>query len=234
MPTQPFWAQANRPENLAEPDFSSLLDKRFEQFHGVYEPLDAIEHLEFKGGKFNQGHLKGRGEFKANQLLIGDLGSAAGLVPGSIISTLAVPHTSSFTTTDLFDSVSPLLADQVILGAQQPLRLALERTSGEAATSARIFITGPVRLESMKDLLETALPFASYELTAEQDPCTLPASANNKHQPATMLFASPLQLSKNVFCADSNTLYPGMVAAGGALLGWTLLNRLCPRAKDSK
>lgn len=229
-----LWAQANRPENLAEPDFSTLLDKRLEQFHGVSEPLDALEHLEFKGNTFSQGRLKDRGEFKASQLFIGDLANTSRLIPAPIVSTIASPDTSRFITTNLFDKVSPLLADQVILGTKQPLRLALERDAGETTTSGRISTTGPVRLESIKNQLEIALPFAGYTLTADQVSNNPPPPADNTHRPATMLFASPLQLGKNIFCADSSALYPGMVATGGALLGWTLLNRLCPRAKDSK
>ena len=46
-----LWAQVLRPENLKEPDFSLMLSKRFEQFHGSKAQLDDLQSLAFDGSR---------------------------------------------------------------------------------------------------------------------------------------------------------------------------------------
>lgn len=227
-----LWSQANRPENVSEPEFFRLLDKRFEQFHGTSEILEDLESLEFKGDTFIEGKIKGRGGFRASHLLIGHLACAAKWVPARLMPATAHTALSRYTTSDLDGRVSPLLADQVIIGAPVPLRLSLAK--GPMATTGSIICPASVPLSDLKGILEVALPFASYELKAAPPFADNPGQDKPAPPRPQGLSAFGLQLGRNILCADSGIMYPGMAAAGGALLGWTLLNRLCGKRVDGK
>ena len=70
---------------------------------------------------------------------------------------------------------------------------------------------------------EPVLPFAKYAMqtTDEDEQQDLPAA-----NIMTKLTDLPLQLGRNLYCADSTALLPGMGAAGAALVGWTLAEHL--------
>lgn len=67
-----LWAQARRPENLKEPDFSQTLSKRFDQFHGARSQLKDLKSLQFDGSRWTGGQLESGGQFTAENFLLGD------------------------------------------------------------------------------------------------------------------------------------------------------------------
>ena len=59
-----LWAQTLRPENLKEPDFSEMLNKRFEQFHGAKEQIDDLKSLDYNDSKWTGGQFKSGGSLR--------------------------------------------------------------------------------------------------------------------------------------------------------------------------
>lgn len=219
-----IWTHASRPENLAEPEFSNLLDKRFEQFHGVLENLEDLDKLDFEGSTFNGGLIRERGAFQAKWLLIGDTS-----INKSLLSAVQkfMPERSAvttFTAGNLDGQVSPLLEEQVIIGGKHPLRINL--VTSETEISCKVAAAGVLSELQLRQHLEAVLPFAAYDVKLQLEPDN--RSTANQIKQTTSLFSLPIKMGSNVFCADSSALTPGLGAPGAALLGWTLANRLGP------
>ena len=217
-----LWTQANRPENLAEEEFNKLLEKRFEQFHGRSEPLEQLERVELQDNEFVSGRIKERGEFQAKALLIGDLYAVSQFPSIQTVSPVPATSTTRLMTSDLSNQLSPLLAERVIVGNQQPLRVAFQEEDGQ--TVGAIDAGGSQQAPEITTAMEPVLPFATYSLNAAES-SILPDSTRAQPSSTGSLFTRPIQLGRNLFCVDSSLLYPGMPAAGGALIAWSLLNR---------
>ena len=223
-----LWTQANRPENLAEKEFNELLEKRFEQFHGRSESLEQLERVDIEGNEFVGGRIKELGGFRAKALLIGDLQVGNQFQSIQKILPAATTSISHFITSDLSNQLSPLLAERVIVGNQQPLRIAFHKENGQ--TVGEIDATVNQQAPEIRTAMESVLPFATYDLDAAK-PGALPDLTEAS---TSSLFSRPIQFGKNLFCVDSSLLYPGMPAAGGALIAWSLLNRFGSSETEGK
>ena len=223
-----LWAQAIRPENLKEPDFSDLLAKRFDQFHGLKENLDDLEQIHFTGSRWTGGSLKGGREFTASTFLLGNAHWVERFKAGKVAA-LPTPHAPiGHTTSDLTGQLSPLLATRVICGGEMPLRLAIEEESSQRL--GLVLSAGELTEAQLRKQLEPVLPFAKYALSAT---ATAPASpsAPSTPQQRQQLRRLALRIGSNLYCADSNVLLPEMGASGAALLGWTLAGNLVNNRK---
>lgn len=221
-----LWAQATRPENLKEQDFSDLLAKRFDQFHGEKVDLDQLEHVDFNGSRWTGGQMKDGGRFTASTFLLGDTrwqdrfatGKLAELPPKRILSRLS--------TSPLAGQLSPLLSSRVICGGERPLRLAL--VEHEGSPCGHIHSDMGMTEEQLRKQLEPVLPFAQYELSAADE--DLSSGKHDTDQPSR-LSSLPLRIGANLYCADSSVLLPETGASGAALLGWTLMENLSGKDK---
>lgn len=222
-----LWAQALRPENLKEPDFSQMLNKRFEQFHGIKAPLDDLKMIDSNGSRWLGGHFKSGHTFTAQHFLLGDkaLGYLFNLAEAS---PTAYPQTAwGRQTSDLSHQLSPLLATRIICGGPLPLRLALEHD----LEIQGLIMTRPEATEAeIRKQLEPVLPFAKYQLTAESPP-PVPANGYGQVSPLAKL---PIHISANLYCADRTVLLPDMGAAGAAMLAWTLVEKLGRKLSEKK
>lgn len=223
------WAQAMRPENLKEPDFSDLLSKRFDQFHGLKADLADLECIDFNNSRWIGGRLKDGGQFTAETFLLGDARCIDRFSSGKT-DTLPLPHTvTEQITSSLTGQLSPLLASRVICGGDMPLRLAIEENGDELF--GQILSTGEATEQPLREQLEPALPFAKYDISNEVKqpaPITISATTNQRQH----LNGLPLQIGSNLYCADSNLLLPEMGAPGAALLGWSLAENLASKRKQ--
>ena len=224
-----MWAQVLRPENLKEPDFSELLSKRFDQFHGLKTDLENLECIDFNGRRWTGGRIKGGGQFTADAFLLGDAHQVEHFKPGKT-DALPSPHAVvKQTTSTLSGQLSPLLASRVICGGDMPLRLAIEDIENQLC--GQILSTGEATEEQLRQQLEPALPFADYDLSTEKEnllPETLPTTAHQRLQLASL----PLRIGSNLYCADSSILLPEMGASGATLLAWTLAENLASKHKQ--
>jgi len=226
-----LWAQTLRPENLKEPDFSEMLNKRFEQFHGAKEQIDNLKSLDYNDSKWTGGQFKSEGFFTADSFLLGDKQWIDKFAPleGRKLSLPDPP--SVYRTSNLSGQLSPLLASRVICGGELPMRMAIEEHEEElrglVVSDARSS-ESQVRLQ-----MEGILPFAKYSIS--EDSLPLEAKTNNKTDRAIKPLASlPIRIDKNLYCADRTVLLPEMGAAGAALLGWTLAENLGKRNDKTK
>jgi hypothetical protein len=218
-----LWAHALRPENLKAPDFSQMLSKRFDQFHGLKASLEDLESLTYDGSRWTGGRLKDSGQFTARHFLLGDTRQVDRFAAGKLAALPAPCHLSKLTTSNLRGQLSPLLASRIICGGDFPLRLAVEQ-QGEQVLGL-ILISGRVDSVHLRKQLEPALPFARYELS-ETSELIDPVAEVTSGQPPWRLASLPLRVGTNLYCADHNALLPEMGAAGAALLGWTLAENL--------
>lgn len=217
------WTQAMRPENLKEPDFSMLLSKRFEQFHGLKSDLADLECIDFNGTRWTGGQLKGGGMFTARSFLLGDTRWIERINSGKT-EPLPLPHVvSKQITSSLSGQLSPLLATRIICGGDFPLRLAIEEREDELF--GQILNAGEASELQIRQQLQPALPFAHYTLTHdEESPSPQAASTTADHR--QRLNNLPLRIGSNLYCADNSILLSEMGASGAALLGWTLAENL--------
>lgn len=217
-----LWAQALRPENLKEPDFSNMLNKRFEQFHGAKSQLDNLESLDYNGSKWVGGKFKSGGHFTADNFLLGD---KQWLDKFSTVQSDRLPlpeHPVVYRTSDLSGQISPLLATRIICGGKLPLRMAIEEHEEELRG---LILCSPEATESLvRTQMEKILPFAKYRLAEETAaPESKKTRAEVQMQPLAGL---AIKIDKNLYCADRTALLPEMGAAGAALLGWTIAENL--------
>ena len=222
-----LWAQALRPENLIEPDFSVLLKKRFEQFHGAYATLDDVKSLDYDGTNWTGGQFKSGTRFTAKHFLLGDKRWASLFMPGNIQLPMArTPKV--FRTSDLKGQLSELLEKRIISGGALPLRIALEDTDEQVLGLA--LSTQDANEAEVKNQLERVLPFTKYELNEE--------NAEESQSPNTSEEASlgnlPMRIKGNLYCADRTLLLPEMGAAGAAMLAWTLTKNLGKGNSETK
>jgi hypothetical protein len=227
-----LWAQATRPENLKEPDFSELLSKRFDQFHGLKAALKNLSQLDFDGSCWTGGHLKDGGQFSANVFLLGDIRWIDRFAAGKTADLPAPPALTKYRTGSLSGQLSPLLASQVICGGDIPLRLAIEQNK-EDHVYGLLASGGATNGQQLRRQLEPVLPFARYELVedgiqVEEHPRQ--ASAQQPQKLANL----PLRIGTNLYCADNYGMLPEMGAAGAALLGWTLAENIVTSRKQGK
>ncbi len=236
-----LWAQALWPENLNEPDFSLMLSKRFEQFHGSKMKLDDLEALDFDGSRWTGGHFKSGGRFTAKTFLLGDNRSINLFSAGK--TTLAQPLQSPVTrrSSDLRGQLSSLLETRIICGGDLPMRLAIEEHDHELHGEHELqglVLSAPEATETgIHQQLEPVLPFAKYHLSDASPPdlANTQLTEGTRVTDATRAIegAQPMQLTKlpvhigtNLYCADRTTMFPEMGAAGAALLAWTLVENL--------
>lgn len=226
-----LWAQALRPENLKEPDFSEMLNKRFEQFHGAKAQLDDLAALDFDGSNWIGGHFKSGVRFTAKTFLLGDRKWLSLFKTHRSITAMNIYVPSIRQTSDLTGQLSPLLGDRVICGGPLPLRMAIKEHDQER--KGLILSTPGVTETEIRQQLEPALPFADYRLT---DMTAADASVPEPGQVerATPLSSLPIHIAANLYCADRTVLLPEMGAAGAAMLGWTLLEKLGHKGKQAK
>jgi hypothetical protein len=146
--------------------------------------------------------------------------------------TLSLPQvTRKQTTSSLDGQLSPLLASRIICGGEVPLQLTLEKKENQLC--GLLLSTGQATEEQLRQQIEPAIPFAEYELSAEEEQL----SHTDKIDPSLeqhRLSSMPLRLGTNLYCADSYSLMPEMGAAGAALLGWTLVENLSGKQKQDK
>ena len=226
-----LWAQTLRPENLKEPDFSEMLNKRFEQFHGAKGQIDDLKSLDYNGSKWTGGQFKSGGSFTADSFLLGDKQWLDFFSPLER-SKLPLPEPPSvYRTSNLAGQLSPLLASRVICGGELPMRMAIEEHEEELRG---LIVSDARSSESLVRLqMEGILPFAKYSFS--EDSLPLEAKTNNKADCAVKPLASlPIRIDKNLYCADRTVLLPEMGAAGAALLGWTLVENLGKKNDKAK
>jgi hypothetical protein len=219
-----LWAQACHPEGVDGEELTALLQKRFDQFHGVSAALADLTALAHRDGTW-PGSLRAGGDFQAGQLLLGDLDQE---LPGHGVSPPRQPLTppQRLVTSSLEGQLSPLLEERVIAGGTLPMRLAFIASSG--AVTARISASVLADEAKLRRQLDPVLPFARYSLQV------LPSGRSTVRladpaAAAPSLFRLPLHLGNRLWCADNLGLLPQFGNGGAPLLAWTLLHRLLPK-----
>ncbi len=223
-----LWAQALRPENLKEPDFSLVLNKRFEQFHGAKAQLEDLEALDFDGSRWTGGHFKAGGRFTAKNFLLGDKRCIDLFKPGKTTLPALPPTAVSRRTSNLRGQISSLLGTRIICGGKLPVRIAIDEQTDEL--HGIVLSTPDATTTEVRQQLEAVLPFAQYRFTEEP---AAPAPPTEDGQPMR-LASLPIHIGTNLYCADRTALMPDMGAAGAALLAWTIAENLAKRTVDAK
>lgn len=217
-----LWAQVLKPENLKQSDFSLVLKKRFEQFHGTKLPLENLQNLEFDNLTCTGGLLKSGVQFKSNYFLLGKTCLSDLFMEDLHYSPPEPFHSSKWITSDLKGPISKLLKKRIVCGGETPLKLAIEEQDSLLLGTIRC----PTSLneETIRKQLEPVLPFSKYTLNL----CD-PSGDSRPSQYLGELFkfkSLPIKLSRNLYCADNQVLVPEMGVAGAAILAWTFFNKL--------
>lgn len=213
-----LWSQARRTTGLSAESLSGLLNKRFEQFHGVEVSTGALIRLEP-----GHGHwiccLEGGKRFQADHLILGDMD-----LPPSGLSHKASRSrpASKFASAAVTDGrVSALFEKRVIVGGPLPLRLVL---CGIPATPQIDIGTHAAATETgIRCQLDPFLPFSTYSLDVIP-----PARHDSMAGGSASLFKCPLHLGSHLWCADATFLFPQLGNGGAAPVAWTLARQFDP------
>jgi hypothetical protein len=220
-----LWAQARHPEAVSVGELTALLQKRFEQFHGVTTAVESLAALEHRNGQWF-GSLHNGGSCQAGQLILGDCDQE---LPGHGFpappQTLTPPQ--QLLTSPLDGQLSPLLEGRVIVGGRLPLRLLF--TTAPAGLSAHLSASVLADEAQIRRQLEPVLPYARYTLQVQTTGRTTVRLANPAAT-APSLFKLPLHPGSRLWCLDPAALLPQLGSGGAPLLAWTLLRRLQPAA----
>ncbi len=220
-----LWAQARRPEGIATEELHELLRKRFEQFHGVEAKLETVTALEHRQGRWT-GSLRDGGPFTAEHLILGDLGHGFSRHGFPLPPQFPAPA-RHFLTSALDGKLSPLLERRVVAGGLLPMRM--------VTTATAAGLTGQVGAGAAADelqvhrQLEPVLPFARYTLNDQAHERTH-AEPTDMAAPCPPLWGLPVHLSNQLWYADETRLLPHLGLGGAALLAWTLVRHLDPKA----
>lgn len=218
-----LWAQALRPENLKEPEFSEILAKRFDQFHGSKAALDDLENLDFDGSKWLGGRFKSGSRFTAKTFLLGDRRWLKLFHISNKHIQHAVYTPSARKTSNLQNQLSPLLATRVVCGGEWPMRLTFEEEGEELRGLA---LCSPDADETaVRRQLNPVLPFADFSMTVVNQPQAI-GTSSEKTTLSLPLSSIPVRIDANLYHADRTAALPEMGAAGAALLAWTIFKNL--------
>jgi len=218
-----LWAHACRPEGIAADELQQLLDKRFEQFHGIEAQLDTLELLEHQHGHW-QGTLHGGGQFRAEHLILADLGHDFAGRRYPLPPELPPPN-RHFVTSALDGQLSPLLMRRVIAGGPLPMRMAL--TTSASGLAGQVTTRTAVEASQLRHQLEPLLPFARYTLAVHAHDRIQVSPGGSTSRPLP-LFQLPVRLGSHLWCADEARLLPHLGLGGAALLAWTMVRQLDP------
>ena len=216
-------SQAMRPETIRGEAFSGLLDKRIEQFHGLQSSLEDLEQLDFDGANWTHGRMKDGSQFSAETFLLGDVRLLNRFAAATKDQWFTPQELPAYRTSGLSGQLSPLLASRVICGGEIPLRLVIEHVDDQP--HGLVLAGGSITEQNLRQQLETALPFARYQMTelAGQPGSFSPGFPGDTSQGLASL---PLRIGGNFYWADSGGLMPELGPAGAALLAWTLAENL--------
>lgn len=217
-----LWTQSRQPPALTAESLDELLGKRFEQFHGVDVPLDALNAIEQAQGQWICSFSGGK-RFQAEHLVLGDLSlNLPGISPPSRLP--APPRPQHFTAAITQGRVSALLEKRVIAGGNLPMQLALIDTP-DGPTG---FISAGSGAEpaDVHRQLEPILPFARYAIEPHRNSAAAVPAAGT--QSACTIFNCPLHFAHHGWLADETRLLPQLGSGGAALVAWTLVRRLDP------
>ncbi len=220
-----LWAHARHPTGIAEEELSALLHKRLEQFHGVEAGLADLASLEYRNHLWTV-TLHSGGSFQAGQLVLGDLDGELPLRDAALPLHPVTPS-QQLVTTALDGQLSPLLESRVIAGGALPLRMVTASdTTGMTASISTSVLADEAQIRRQ---LAPVLPFADYSLHGK-------ASGHNTLRlpdpsaAAPSLFKLPIGLGSRLWCTDETRLLPHLGLGGAALLAWTLVHQLNPKA----
>lgn len=206
-----------------KPDFSALLDKRLDQFRGMQMPLEELAQIDFERNRWTGGRMADGSHFRAETFLLGDVRQAVRFGSAAAADAPTPATLTCYRTDSLAGQLSPLLGSRVICGGDLPLRLTIEQIEGQS--SGLIMTVDSGNEQQLRQQLETALPFASYQLMAENGQ-GLPERSLSPSSRQRRLNDLPLRFGTNLYCADSCALLPTMGAGGAALLAWSLAENL--------
>ena len=226
-----LWSQAMRPENLKEPEFSDILAKRFEQFHGSKASLEELDQLDYDGSQWTGGRFRSGARFTARNFLLGDRRWLKLFDVEHAQLQHAVYTPCAMKTTDLQGQLSTLLELRVICGGPFPMRIAMEEDNEQLR--GLVLTTPDANEADVHRQLEPVLPFADYSLEIANQPQA--ATTPEQQRAMSLPFSSiPLRIAGNLYHADRTAVLPEMGAAGAALLAWTIYNNLSGKTKQEK
>ncbi len=223
-----LWSALNRNENVKEPDFSEILDKRFEQFHGLKGDLAELTDIHFDGKRWAGGQFKEGRHFEASSFLLGEMRWLNRFRTGQTKPLPQIEHQSRFQLDGLNGQLSPLLGSRIICGGETPMQLSISR---EVSCTGQVLTHGMSNEDGLRAQLAPVLPFAKYQAKLTTD---LSQNLMKPTEVSPSVLNVPFQLANNLYCADSSVLLPGLGGIGAALVAWTLMSHLDVLAPNPK
>ncbi len=149
-----LWHGAMRATGASPAGLDELLRHRYQQFHGEEDDLAPLESLTPGSHQPTRLHFKGGKQVATACLVIADAAATSVALPGLPARAAASRPAPIF----LGDKVSPLLADQVLLGGSPPLRLSFAGPADQRQLTVES--AGELPAAELAGRLRTLCPFA--------------------------------------------------------------------------
>jgi hypothetical protein len=220
-----LWNNACRTNGVSLSGLEELLHHRYQQFHGEWEELSNLGALEYEFKRLTGISSKKGGKCTAGYFLVGSPATRI-FLPKSLNSAISSPPpVLQYVTSPLDGMISPLLAPDVILGGNPPLRLKF--TAAENGTFCAIDYAAANVATSEEDIrrrLGPVLPFAKFQLkgpfTTEPLQDQKPGFTSSRKM---FLGASnPLKLKGNALLCYGAGILPSLGTTGEILVGMTV------------
>lgn len=214
-----LWNDLRQPLGIGASALNDLLAQRYGQFHGLMEPLTAVESVNLDG---NIQLKKGR-SCSADILLLGDMSALPLFADMDKKRVKGMPAPRRWKTSALRNPPSPLLAPQIILGGNPVLRLTLNPPPSGALCSAEAQDPDQERPNGQTEIrsrLTALFPFSSIEVTelpsktiqqGNQIPWATVGTFPGKHQ--------NLKLQKNLYICSGTEALPHLETSREILCG---------------
>lgn len=204
------WHIAMRPQCIEVRQVARLLSDRFVAAGGHSLPLQQLAELKWQGKRLQSIRLQDGRHLQARQYLIGPRGESFERPPATaaaLSSRQGEPQ--RWIVSGINSQRPPILAPQVVLSGEPPLRLSWG-TQKSAAACTRIEIACPAEphiasLEPLQRRLAALLPFTEFKLSTGQHQPLPAGDLKSKLWPGK---AQPQPVAPNVLFCDGFDLLP--------------------------
>ncbi len=216
-----LWSDLRRNKHFSGPALCSLLEQRYEQFHGAIDELSSIKSIKQQNDSDLVVNMKGNRSCSADHYIVADR-PAHETLPWQ--SEYPEPRLLTRTTSRFAPSPPALLAQTLIIGDSPVVRLIFkDKTQG--CTIESPVSDGDDMDTFLGEKISRILPFCRYELDSPGSAST-PEGGQNVPPVSFPGIEARIKPRRNVILCNGRLTVPHLDATGEVLTGLSLANHL--------
>jgi len=223
-----LWNSHAREHGVSASGLDTLLQQRYEQFHGLNGEIESFRQCDATTHEIRQVSFKNGGVSTADHYLIASPDQLHRLAPSLRPESLNLPAAPlRAVTSELQGEPSPLLSRRVILAGDPTLRLCFgkrgERTLCALDLPASRELPSP---ETFHERLASVLPFCTFDLELPVPP---PQATSGPPRATFLGQSASVRLLRNALFCHGASILPSLGSSGEVLLGVTVARHVIAR-----